>query len=204
VPDVAAAENDVRNAQIAVDDARERLAATLVVAPLAGVIGPVRVSEGGNYGAGGEITTLLSATDLYVAADIDEVDRPLITIGQAVTITVTAFPGTPLAGQIAALSATSQTRGGSTVYQAQLTFDSPTPSLALLPGMTTDVRIITTARSNVLLLPGSAIRRAGERQYVVVRRQGRDEEVAIRTGVRSGGDVEIVAGLAEGDLVVPR
>ncbi len=54
----------------------------------------------------------------------------------------------------------------------------------------------------MLLLPSSAIRHAGDREYVVVRRAGKDEEVEIRTGARSGGEVEIASGLAEGDTVV--
>ncbi len=205
LPDVAVAESDASNARAAVAAARDRLAATLIVAPFDGLVSSLKVAEGSNYGAGGEIATLVGANDLYVTADLDEVDRPLVSEGQEATVTVTAFPGTPLPGRITALSATAQSRGGSTVYVAQITITPPAdPVLALLPGMTVDIRIITTARDNVLILPSSAIRRAGDRQYVTVRQGGQDRDVEIRTGARSGGDVEIVSGLTEGDLVVLR
>jgi RND family efflux transporter MFP subunit len=205
LPDVAAAENDAVNARAALTTANDRLTATLVLAPLDGLVSGVRVSEGSNYGAGGEIATITGANDLYVTADLDEVDRPLVTEGQEVAVTVTSFPATPLSGRLAALSATSQSRGGSTVYPVQITIERPAATpLSLLPGMTVDVRIITNARDNILILPSGAIRRAGDRQYVTVRRGGQDTEVEIRTGARSGGDVEIADGLSEGDVVVLR
>lgn len=205
LPDVAAAESEATNARAALTAANDRLVATLVVAPIDGLISAVRVAEGSNYGAGAEIATLIGASDLYVTADLDEVDRPLVTEGQAVTVTVTSFPATPLNGQIVALSATAQSRGGSTVYPVQITIERPADTpLALLPGMTVDVRIITNARDHILILPSGAIRRAGDRQYVAVRRDGQEIEVEIRTGARSGGEVEIAGGLSEGDVVVLR
>jgi RND family efflux transporter MFP subunit len=205
LPDVAAAEGDAVNARAALAAANDRLTATLILAPLDGLVGAVRVSEGSNYGAGSEIATITGADDLYVTADLDEVDRPLVSEGQEVTVTVTSFPATPLGGRLAALSATSQSRGGSTVYPVQITIERPaTTPLALLPGMTVDVRIVTTARDNILILPSRAIRRAGDRQYVTVRRDNQDLDVEIRTGARSGGDVEIADGLSEGDVVVLR
>jgi RND family efflux transporter MFP subunit len=205
LPDVAAAENEADNARAALDAANARLAATLILAPIDGVVTAVRLGEGSNYGAGSEIATIADPNDLYITADLDEIDRPLVSVGQETTVTVTAFPATQLKGRIAALSSTSQSRGGSTVYPAQITFDLPADTpLALLPGMTVDVQIVTDARAGVLIVPSSAVRRAGERQYVTVRRDGRDIDVEVRTGARSGGDVEIAGDLNEGDLIVLR
>lgn len=203
--DAAAAENDAASARAALATANDRLVATRVLAPFDGIITGVRVGEGANYGAGGELATIADASDLYAAADLDEVDRPSVSIGQSATLSVTAFPAASLAGRITAVSNTSQSRGGSTVYPMQLAFDRPTDgSLALLPGMTIDVRLTIAARKGVLILPSNAIRSAGERRYVTVRRDGRQSEVEVQTGVRSGGDVEIASGLNEGDTVILR
>lgn len=205
LPDVVAAENDAAAARAALATANDRLAATRVLAPFDGVISGIRVGEGANYGAGGELATIADASDLYATADLDEVDRPAVSVGQAVTISVTAFPAASLTGKITAVSDTSQSRGGSTVYPMQIALERPTGQpLALLPGMTIDVHLITAAREGVLILPSNAIRRAGDRQYVTVLRDGRQVEVEIQTGARSGGDVEIASGLAEGDVVLLR
>jgi RND family efflux transporter MFP subunit len=205
LPDATAAENDAASARAALATANDHLVATRVVAPFDGVITGVRVGEGANYGAGGELATIADASDLYATADLDEVDRPSVSIGQDATLSVTAFPAATLNGRITAVSNTSQSRGGSTVYPMQLTFDRPADgSVALLPGMTIDVRLTVAARKGVLILPSNAIRNAGERRYVTVRRDGRTSEVEIQTGARSGGDVEIASGLAEGDVVLLR
>lgn len=203
--DVAAAENDAASARAALATANDRLVATRVLAPFDGVITGVRVGEGANYGAGGELATIADASDLYATADLDEVDRPNVGVGQDATLSVTAFPATSLTGRITAVSNSSQSRGGSTVYPMQLAFDRPADgALALLPGMTIDVRLTVAARKGVLILPSNAIRNAGERRYVTVRRDGRSIEVEIQTGARSGGDVEIASGLNEGDVVILR
>ncbi len=203
--DAAAAENDAASARAALATANEHLVATRVLAPFDGVITGVRVGEGANYGAGGELATIADASDLYATADLDEVDRPSVGVGQGATLSVTAFPAASLTGRITAVSDTSQSRGGSTVYPMQLAFDRPADgSLALLPGMTIDVRLTVAARKGVLILPSNAIRSAGERRYATVRRAGRSTEVEIQTGARSGGDVEIASGLAEGDVVILR
>lgn len=202
--DLAAAENEADTARTALATAQERLAETLVLAPFDGVVAAVRVGEGSGFG-GGEVAVLADPSDLYVTADLDEIDRPLVTEGQEVTLTATPFSGTQLEGKIAALSSTSQSRGGSTVYPVQITFTRPADStLALLPGMTVDVRIVTNAREDVLIVPSNAVRRAGERQYATVRRDGQETDIEVRTGTRAGGDVEITEGLAEGDVVVLR
>ena len=204
LPNLAAAENEADSARAALVAAQDRLAATLVLAPFDGVVAGVRVAEGSGFG-GGEAIVLADPSDLYVTADLDEIDRPLVTEGQEVTITASAFPGTSLPGRIAALSATSQSRGGSTVYPLQITFTRPVDTpLDLLVGMTVDVRIVTNAREGVLIVPSNAVRRAGERQYVTVRRDGQEAEVEVRTGTRAGGEVEIAEGLVEGEVVVLR
>ena len=203
--EAAAAENDAASARAALATANERLVATRVLAPFDGVITGVRVGEGANYGAGGELATIADASDLYATADLDEVDRPSVGVGQDATLRVTAFPAVTLAARVTAVSDAAQSRGGSTVYPMQLAFQRPADgALALLPGMTVDVRLTVAARKGVLILPSTAIRNAGERRYVTVLRAGRQTEVEIQTGVRSGGEVEIANGLAEGDVVLLR
>src|SRR5919206_418572 len=76
----------------AVAAANARLAATLLLAPFDGIVGAVRVGEGATYAPGGEALTLVDPADLIVSADLDEVDRPLVGVGQEATVTVAAFP----------------------------------------------------------------------------------------------------------------
>lgn len=201
LPAAAQAARDLSEARAALVTARDRLAATQILAPFDGLVASARVVEGATYAPGAEAFTIVDPGQLVVSADLDEVDRPRVRAGQAATFTVLAFPGQPLTGQIAALSDVATTRGGTTIFPVTITFTMPA-GLALLPGMGVEVTLVTEARADVLALPDNAIRRKGDRQYVLVRANGQDREVEVRTGVRAGGQVEIAAGLQEGDVVV--
>lgn len=201
--EAAVAEQEAANARAALVAANDRLVATLIVAPFDGIVGAVRLGEGATYAPGGEAVAMVDPADLIVTADLDEVDRPLIDAGQEVAVTVTAFPGTPLTGRIAALSNSAQSRGGTTIYPVTVEFARPA-GLDLKVGMTAELRIVTTAREGVLIVPSGVVRRAGENQYATVLRDGRQVDVPVRTGARSGDEVEIAAGLDEGDVVVLR
>ncbi len=203
IAEAAVAEQEAANARAALAAANDRLVATLIVAPFDGIVGAVRLGEGATYAPGGEAAAMVDPADLIVTADLDEVDRPLIDAGQEVAVTVTAFPGTPITGRIAALSNSAQSRGGTTIYPVTVEFSRPA-ALDLKVGMTAELRIVTTAREGVLIVPSGALRRAGENQYATVLRDGRQVDVPVRTGARSGDEVEIAAGLDEGDVVVLR
>lgn len=201
LPAAAQATRDLADARVGLAAARERLAATQILAPFDGLVVAVRLVEGANYAPGAEAFTMADPRELLVTADLDEVDRPRVQAGQAATFTVLAFPGQPIAGRVAALSDVAVTRGGTTIFPVTIEF-TPPAELALLPGMGVEVKLVTAARANVLALPETAVRRQGDRQYVVTRANGQDRNIEVRTGVRAGGEVEIAAGLHEGDVVV--
>ena len=203
LPEVAIAEREADAARAALAAANDRLVATLLLAPFDGVVDAVRVGEGGAYAPGTEALTIVNAAELVVSADLDEVDQPRVSEGQEVEVTVTSFPSAPITGRVASLSMVAQSRGGTTVYPLTVEFEPP-GGVALQPGMSVELRIPTKASDAVLLLPGEAVRRAGERQYVTVRRDGREVDVPVRTGARSGGEVEIASGLNEGEEVILR
>jgi hypothetical protein len=57
----------------------------------------------------------------------------------------------------------------------------------------------------VVWVPQGAVRNSGTgAEHVFVVRDGRAERRAVRTGQRRGGEVEVTAGLAGGDVVVTR
>jgi HlyD family secretion protein len=65
-----------------------------------------------------------------------------------------------------------------------------------------DVRAIFAERRDVLLVPESALFRAGDDWRAFRVEGGRAREVEVRTGLRDGRVREVLAGLAEGDRVI--
>jgi multidrug efflux pump subunit AcrA (membrane-fusion protein) len=75
-------------------------------------------------------------------------------------------------------------------------------NLLILPGMNAEVEITADVREDVLLLPEGSFQTVGRRTYVNVLVNGDVQQREIRTGIRSGGMVEVADGLNEGDEVV--
>ena len=92
-------------------------------------------------------------------------------------------------------------RRGATVFATTIDFEPPS-DLDIRPGMNADITIVTASRENVLLIPERALKTVGDRSFVTVRtRQGAEDREVI-LGYRSHGEVEVVDGLTEGDVII--
>ena len=81
--------------------------------------------------------------------------------------------------------------------------DVPNADHALVPGMYATASLALAEATHVLIAPVQAVDRAdGGAGVVVVDRDGRVERRAVRVGLEAADRIEIVDGVAEGDLVV--
>jgi len=85
----------------------------------------------------------------------------------------------------------------------QVEIDVPNPSYHLQPGMYADVRLSANGVSNALTVPVEAIQRTENKTSVlVVDVQSRVQSREVQVGVQSSNNVEILAGLTEGERVI--
>jgi RND family efflux transporter MFP subunit len=85
----------------------------------------------------------------------------------------------------------------------QVEIDVPNPKYHLQPGMYADVHLNANSRPNVLTVPIEAIRRSDSGASVlVVDGQNRVQTREVQLGVEGSKDVEIVAGLKDGEKVI--
>jgi RND family efflux transporter MFP subunit len=80
----------------------------------------------------------------------------------------------------------------------------PNPSYELVPGMYASAKIPLHAVTNVLTVPVQAIQATGNGQgtALIVNSSKRVERREVKLGLQTAADVEVLAGLAEGDIVV--
>jgi Cu(I)/Ag(I) efflux system membrane fusion protein len=84
--------------------------------------------------------------------------------------------------------------------KVRLQFDNP--GFALKPDMYGDVEL-QTGGARKLVAPETAVLNSGDRQVVFLDRgNGRFEPRAVTIGAQSGGLIEILSGLQEGDRIV--
>src|SRR5271166_249095 len=85
----------------------------------------------------------------------------------------------------------------------QVEIDVPNPNYHLQPGMYADVRLSANSVSNALTVPIEAIQRTENKTSVlVVDAQNRVQSREVQVGVQSSNNVEILAGLTEGERVI--
>jgi membrane fusion protein, copper/silver efflux system len=131
-------------------------------------------------------------------ADLYEADLPYVKIGTAMEITLPHGPGKTYSGEIVFLDPVMDPM--TRTLKARI--DIVNSELELKPEMYADARVKIDLGEK-LALPGSAVMRSGERDYVFV--VGKDEQlqpVEVKIGLRSGDYFEMITGLYEGDRVV--
>ena len=109
------------------------------------------------------------------------------------------LPGETFAATVYAIDPLVDAQGRAVALRARL----DNPGGRLRPGMFVRVRLILAERPDVLVVPETALVPApGDVQFVYRVADDRAERVEVRTGMRRSAMVEIVAGLAAGELVV--
>jgi HlyD family secretion protein len=94
--------------------------------------------------------------DMQVEAAIDEADVGRLRNGMSATFSVDAFPRRSFAGEIRQIRKSPQ--NVQNVVSYTVVISAANPDLALLPGMTANVRIVVDSRANVLKVPNAALR----------------------------------------------
>ncbi|MBV7333646.1 efflux RND transporter periplasmic adaptor subunit [Chloroflexi bacterium TSY] len=74
----------------------------------------------------------------------------------------------------------------------------------LIIGDWVTMNAIASIHEDTLLLPDPAVRRFAGRSFVVLQDGDRQRRIDVRTGLESEGQIEILEGLSEGDIVIGR
>lgn len=157
---VESARANVRQRDATLSQARVDLDRTIIRAPVDGVVISRNVDAGQTVAASLQAPTLFTIAkdlrEMQVDTSIDEADVGRLRLGQAATFTVDAFPRRTFEGKIVQIRKSPQVVQNVVTYTVVVS--APNPDLALLPGMTANVRIVTESRSDALKVPNAALR----------------------------------------------
>ena len=192
------AENNLKVGEAALALANARLAKTEIKAPFSGVIGLRSISVGDYVKEGADMVNLESIDALKVDFRVPEIYLKQVSVGQTLQVTLDALPGKIYEGKVFAINPLVDAAGRAIVIRAQV----KNTDTALRPGMFARVRLFTKTVEDALVLPEQALVPQGEDQYVFRVVDGKANRVKVVTGQRRDGMVEIVEGVAVGDLVV--
>jgi membrane fusion protein (multidrug efflux system) len=175
-----------------------KLAKSEIRAPFPGVAGLRQVSEGAYVAAGTDIARLEKIDQLKLDFRVSETYFAQLRPGLAVSVAVDAFPQASFPGKIYAIEPAVDEQTRTVLVRARVA----NPQLKLRPGMFARVQLTLGVRENAVWIPEEAIVPRGQDSYVFRVVDGKAELVAVQTGMRKVGEVEIMKGIAAGDVVV--
>jgi multidrug efflux pump subunit AcrA (membrane-fusion protein) len=132
--------------------------------------------------------------------NIDETDIAKIRLGQAVDITLDAYPDAAITGKISEIAPGATVLQGVVNYVVTVAIDPA--QVEVKPGMTANADVQVVRKENALLIPSRAIRAANQQHFVTIRSGQATREVEVKIGLSNDQETEIVSGLNEGDEVL--
>lgn len=190
--------NDFKSAEAEVAAAETALHKATITAPFSGIIGLRQVSLGEYVTAGQAITTLADVDNLRIDFRVSEVFLTEVGKGQEVNVVFDALPEQVYTGVISALDPVVSVEGRALSVRAIIrNVDGK-----LRPGLFGRVEIVTDTRRSIML-PEAAIvtTPTGDRAVFIVV-DGHAKMSPVTIGTRVPGEVEILAGVEDGDTVI--
>jgi membrane fusion protein (multidrug efflux system) len=181
-----------------VTEIRAKLAKTVIRAPFEGVAGLRQVSPGAYVKAGQDIARLEGIGTLKLDFRVPELYLAKIRGGQALAVTVDAWPGETFDGAIYAIEPSVDEATRTVLLRARL----PNPGVRLKPGLFARVMLTLDRREQARVVPEQAIVPRGGERYVFRIVEGKAVMVRVELGLRRPGEVEIVSGLETGQQIV--
>ena len=203
---VTQAQKSVELAELTFNETQRKLDEAIIIAPFNGVVANVYVEEQDYIPSPGLAPTtviyLINASSMDLIVEMDEIDIPGIEIGQEAIVEIDALSDTLFQGTVAAIFPTPNTVGGVVLYDVKITLHVDESS-GIKIGMSATADIVTSQRSNVLLVPTRAIAQDEQGKPIVkVRENEQMQERQVVTGISDSLQTEIISGLREGETVV--
>ncbi|HXE96289.1 MAG TPA: efflux RND transporter periplasmic adaptor subunit [Dongiaceae bacterium] len=168
-----------------------------VYTPFSGVVTEKFVQEGQYVNVGEPLFSVADLSRIWVELEVFESDFPFVKVGQDVIIHSRSYPGESFHGKVKLvypfLDAKTRT--------VKLRVEIPNPGLKLKPEMYVQAAI-SVRLADSLVIPAGAVMDTGTRQVVWVESgPGVFVPRDVKTGGRSGKEVQILSGLKAGERV---
>ena len=221
--DLTSATNDLKTAEVGLEAVRNRLRIlgltdadmaalqqkgaispeTMISAPLSGTIIQRRIGPGQYVTTGGSEPSYVigDLSKVWLVAQLREPDSTKVTLGERVRFRVLAFPDRIFEARVNFI--------GSAVdpvtRRINVRAEVDNAQRLLKPEMYASVRIVTERDDAFLSVPRAAVIYEGDRASVWVLGEGNTvESRRIKPGIVSGGNVEVLDGLKEGERVIAK
>jgi HlyD family secretion protein len=198
--DYVMAQTELNQAQANLASAQARLGYATVTAPRDGVLIARSVERGAVVQPGTPLLVLAPAGDVQLVLQIDEKNLGLLRLGQSAKASADAYPDQRFDARLTYVNPSVDITRAS--VEVKLTVVDPPDYLR--QDMTVSVDVAVAERPSTLVVPARVVHDSTSGSpWVLVVHDARAREQAVRPGLRTNDQIEILDGLSEGDLVVP-
>ncbi|MBP7778754.1 MAG: efflux RND transporter periplasmic adaptor subunit [Acidobacteria bacterium] len=198
----AAAQRQLARASLAQAEAAQRRARevqrdTTLSAPVTGHVVERNYDPGAMPGDL-PVVVIADLRVLTLEAGVSELEAGRLKAGMPAEVVVQAFPGQVYQGELAAIAPEVNERNRHFRVEIRV----PNPDAVLLSGMYATARIVTERASAGVIVPREAVTTRGGQRVALVVQGDAVRAVDVTEGLSDGTRIQILTGLAAGDIVV--
>lgn len=201
--ELALAEAKGKAAESKLTIAQNELDGTVLTAPIAGKVISI-ASEAGTRVDTSSYITIADLSQPKLTVSIDEADMVKFGVGNPVTIVFDALPDQTFLGKVVEINPSLVSSGFYSVVQGVVELDdTAVETVSKLPlGLTATATIISQEAKDTLVVPLTALKALDDGYSVmVVGSDGKETQQVVTIGLEDTENVQILSGLAEGDLI---
>ncbi len=168
--------------------------------PMDGTISNLNIEEGDEITIGQAVFRVADYDHPEIIFMVDEYDRPALTVGQEVDVTILST-GKTFIGTVAKIAQEATVSGDMAYYEVKLTLE---PDADLVMGLSCEIRVLSKSVQNVTTLPVDAIQYDSDGKPFVYCYNRSNEVIKqdVTLGISNGTIIEIVSGIRSGETVL--
>ena len=200
--DIDAQNAQIKGAEADVMNARATLNKTLILAPFDGVITKMDAKVGEIASPNTSLITMMGTGTFQIESYVPEVNIAKILLGDTAKVTLDAYGDNVIfLAKVISIDPAETIKDGVSTYKVKLQFENKDDRIK--SGMTANVSIMIFSKPNVIVVPGGVVFEKNSKKFVQIKVNDKTEDREITTGeVSSLGQVEVVSGLLDGDVVI--
>ncbi len=193
------AQSDVTAKTAMADLLKAQLDDAVITAPFEGVAAERKVSVGQVIGKDTLLTVIIDGNPMKVDFHVPERYAGRLKQGQAVELSVAAYPGEVFKGDVYFIDPQIDDVSRTVLVKAKV----PNDDNKLRRGMFAKLDLVIAEKENAVVIPETALIPNGETVMVfTVDAEGKAQMAPVQTGLRLSGKVEILSGLKVGDTII--
>jgi HlyD family secretion protein len=197
--DIAIAKTQVALAQVARDQAQDRLEDHYLQAPFEGVMTVRQFEPGALVDFNQPIFSLLQIDPVYLVLKVSELYLSHIQEGMSVNVTIDALPDQKFTGRVAEINPVTETTIRS--FRTKILLENPQEKIK--PGMFARAEIVVEHITQAITVPADGLRKEAKQAYVlIVDAQKKARRRDVKIGAAYGEKVQILSGIQAAEQVI--